>query len=125
MNLSQINQEKKKKIFGFFVFAVYLLFLGFLVYKNFFAGPPVIVLEIKNGQIVNQDSRIEIKKGSKVSFKITADTSEDFHIEGYHLFGNLDPNKTLWLTLKAESAGNFPILLNRSGTLVGHLVVSE
>jgi hypothetical protein len=121
--LKRLRKFFRKKLLLVILLFAYLIFVVFIVSKAI-TGPKIISIDVRQNEIVGRESTIIVGRGDKLLFKISSDVSEDFHIEGYHLFGKLNPKEDLKLTLDAETPGKFPIFLDKSKKLIGYLIVN-
>ncbi len=69
---------------------------------------PVQRVKIANAKPVGGIKKITVKKGDRVVLLVTsADTSDEVHLHGYDLHGDLAPGKPVKLSFKANIEGIF------------------
>ncbi|MFD9029943.1 hypothetical protein ACFVZW_02075 [Streptomyces sp. NPDC059567] len=68
-------------------------------------------------------SRIELKKGERVTLRVTSDRSDTLHVHGYDRELPLAPGKPTSLTLTADRTGLFEVETHESGLLLTQLAV--
>lgn len=85
-------------------------------------SPNVLVLE--NGKLVSGPEIVTVTEGDTVTFEITADADEEFHLHGYDKIVTLEAGVTQTLSFQADITGRFPYELEQAGSEIGVLEVS-
>lgn len=86
--------------------------------------PATQSIRISGGKPAGGIKKIAVKKGDRVVLKVTSsDTSDEVHVHGYNLHGNLAPGKPVKITFKAKIEGIFEIELEGSKTQIAELKV--
>ncbi len=125
------NKSMKLKIV-FFVVAVILLVIGFVVLKpkqapkNASQSAPATKtfnLVIKNHKVTSGPTVLMVNQGDDVVINITNDEDEELHLHGYDKATELQKDKPAALRFTANLTGNFPYELEHSGTELGSLQV--
>ncbi|MFD7325109.1 hypothetical protein ACFV9D_29130 [Streptomyces sp. NPDC059875] len=68
-------------------------------------------------------SRVEFKKGERLTLRVTSDRADTLHVHGYDRELPLAPGKPASLTLTADRTGLFEVETHGSGLLLTQLVV--
>ncbi|MFB7590585.1 hypothetical protein [Streptomyces sp. NPDC056169] len=77
-----------------------------------------------NGKTVQPPpSRIELKKGERLTLQVTGDRADTLHVHGYDRELPLSPGVPATLTLTADRTGLFEVETHESGLLLTQLVV--
>jgi hypothetical protein len=85
----------------------------------------IVEIEIADLKMVSPKSPIVIEKGKSVQLRIQTDENEEFHLEGYHAFTKLKPDRVMLLDFEALTEGRFSMYLDRSKTHIGIIEVVE
>lgn len=78
---------------------------------------------VEGRQLISTPSTLHVGEGEQVTLRITADSSDEFHLHGYDLMAKLSPEQEEILTFVAEKPGRFEFELERSHTELGALEV--
>ncbi len=84
-----------------------------------------INLQIKNKKLVEPVEQITIKQGKIVTFDVSIDEDEQFHLEGYHLFKTVHPRRENLIEFEALTPGIFHIYLDKSRTYLTSVQIIE
>ncbi|WP_318206978.1 hypothetical protein [Streptomyces sp. SJL17-1] len=68
-------------------------------------------------------SRVELKKGERLTLRVTSDRADTLHVHGYDRELPLSPGTPATLTLTADRTGLFEVETHESGLLLTQLVV--
>lgn len=80
-------------------------------------------LVVEGKKIVSGETTMRVAQGDRVTFTITADEKEEFHVHGYDASVDLEPGIPATLTLVANDTGRFLIELEESKAEIGALEV--
>ncbi len=75
----------------------------------------VVNVTYEGGEVVVENSTVEVDAGSVVEVRVTSDAVEHVHVHGYDLFGDLTPGNELVLSFTADIPGVFEVELEDSG----------
>ncbi|MFH8714550.1 cupredoxin domain-containing protein [Streptomyces zaomyceticus] len=82
-----------------------------------------VTLAISGKTVSPPPSRIELKKGERLTLRVTGDRADTLHVHGYDRELPLSPGTTATLTLVADRTGLFEVETHGSGLLLTQLVV--
>ncbi|MFB7517045.1 hypothetical protein [Streptomyces sp. NPDC056144] len=82
-----------------------------------------VTLSITGKTVQPPPSRIELKKGERLTLRITGDRADTVHVHGYDREVPLSPGTPATLTLTADRTGLFEVETHESGLLLTQLVV--
>ncbi|MFH9724968.1 hypothetical protein ACH4M4_18675 [Streptomyces sp. NPDC017254] len=82
-----------------------------------------VTLTISGRTVSPPPSRIELKKGERLTLRVTGDRADTLHVHGYDRELPLSPGTTATLTLVADRTGLFEVETHESGLLLTQLVV--
>lgn len=82
-----------------------------------------VTLTISGKTVSPPPSRIELKKGERLTLRVTGDRADTLHVHGYDRELPLSPGTTATLTLVADRTGLFEVETHGSGLLLTQLVV--
>ncbi|MEX0169340.1 hypothetical protein MRBLMG1_001906 [Streptomyces sp. LMG1-1-1.1] len=82
-----------------------------------------VTLTIKGTTVEPPPSRIELKKGERVTLRVTGDRADTVHVHGYDRELPLTPGAPTTLTLTADRTGLFEVETHESGLVLTQLVV--
>jgi heme/copper-type cytochrome/quinol oxidase subunit 2 len=80
-------------------------------------------LVVKAGRLATGPARLQVLQGDEVSISVISDRAEEFHLHGYNLKIDLQPNKQATLVFVADKTGRFEYELEKSKTELGALEV--
>ena len=80
-------------------------------------------LTVIAGKITSGPSVITVGQGDRVTIKVTADVSDEFHLHGYDIASDLVAGKQGGITFTANATGRFTFELEKSKTELGTLEV--
>lgn len=80
-------------------------------------------LQIKDKKLVVGTETITVKEGNLITLKITSDQDGELHLHGYDQSVNLQKDKTVELSFKANLTGHFGYELEESKTEIGAIEV--
>ena len=70
-----------------------------------------------------KETTLEFEEGDRVAFRVRHDGAEHVHVHGYDIFKDLEPNKTVTISFKADIVGIFEIELEDSAVLLARLKI--
>ncbi|WUS35523.1 cupredoxin domain-containing protein [Streptomyces sp. NBC_01255] len=82
-----------------------------------------VTLAITGKTVQPPPSRIELKKGERLTLRVTGDRADTLHVHGYDRELPLTPGVPATLTLTADRTGLFEVETHESGLLLTQLVV--
>ncbi|APE26134.1 hypothetical protein DEJ43_06565 [Streptomyces venezuelae ATCC 10712] len=82
-----------------------------------------VVLTISGRTVSPPPSRIELKKGERLTLRVTGDRADTLHVHGYDRELPLSPGTPATLTLTVDRTGLFEVETHESGLLLTQLVV--
>ncbi|MFI6422750.1 hypothetical protein ACIBG6_35815 [Streptomyces sp. NPDC050842] len=82
-----------------------------------------VALTITGKTVQPPPSRIELKKGERLTLRVTGDRADTLHVHGYDRELPLSPGVPATLTLTADRTGLFEVETHESGLLLTQLVV--
>ncbi|MFC9385431.1 hypothetical protein [Streptomyces venezuelae] len=82
-----------------------------------------VVLTISGRTVSPPPSRIELKKGERLTLRVTGDRADTLHVHGYDRELPLSPGTPVTLTLTVDRTGLFEVETHESGLLLTQLVV--
>ncbi|MCX4979940.1 hypothetical protein [Streptomyces sp. NBC_00572] len=82
-----------------------------------------VTLTITGKTVSPPPSRIELKKGERLTLRVTGDRADTLHVHGYDRELPLSPGTPATLTLTADRTGLFEVETHESGLLLTQLVV--
>ncbi|MFD3660547.1 hypothetical protein ACFWVF_08075 [Streptomyces sp. NPDC058659] len=82
-----------------------------------------VTLTITGKTVQPPPSRIELKKGERLTLRVTGDRADTLHVHGYDRELPLSPGVPASLTLTADRTGLFEVETHESGLLLTQLVV--
>ncbi|MFE2559433.1 hypothetical protein ACFXGT_26050 [Streptomyces sp. NPDC059352] len=82
-----------------------------------------VTLTISGKTVQPPPSRIELKKGERLTLRVTGDRADTLHVHGYDRELPLSPGIPATLTLTADRTGLFEVETHESGLLLTQLVV--
>ncbi|MFE0651721.1 hypothetical protein ACFVZH_24345 [Streptomyces sp. NPDC059534] len=82
-----------------------------------------VTLTITGTTVSPPPSRIELKKGERLTLRVTSDRADTLHVHGYDRELPLSPGTPATLTLTADRTGLFEVETHESGLVLTQLVV--
>ncbi|MFJ5831302.1 hypothetical protein [Streptomyces sp. NPDC093089] len=82
-----------------------------------------VTLTIKGTTVEPPPSRVELKKGERLTLRVTGDRADTVHVHGYDRELPLRPGTPATLTLTADRTGLFEVETHESGLVLTQLVV--
>ncbi|WP_426363110.1 hypothetical protein [Streptomyces sp. E-08] len=82
-----------------------------------------VTLTITGTTVQPPPSRIELKKGERLTLRVTSDRADTLHVHGYDRELPLSPGAPATLTLTADRTGLFEVETHESGLVLTQLVV--
>ncbi|MFD7977887.1 hypothetical protein [Streptomyces sp. NPDC059071] len=82
-----------------------------------------LTLTITGNSVQPPPSRVELKKGERLTLQVTADRADTLHVHGYDRELPLTAGRTATLTLTADRTGLFEVETHESGLVLTQLVV--
>jgi len=76
-----------------------------------------------DGEIVIEDRRFEVERGSSVLIRFESDQTEHIHLHGYDILVDLVPGQPAELAFVADSPGSFEVELEDSRRFLFELLV--
>lgn len=86
-------------------------------------APKLFEFLIKGKKLAKPEQTIKVTEGEDVLFKITSDEVEEFHLHGYDISKDLEPNQSVEIQFKADKTGRFEFELEKSKITLGALEV--
>lgn len=86
------------------------------------AEPIVVELAVKGGK-VSGNTEPEIPVGKNVVVRVTADVSDEVHIHGYDVMGEVSPGSPAELGFTADAPGRFEVELEGAGLQLAEITV--
>jgi FtsP/CotA-like multicopper oxidase with cupredoxin domain len=87
-------------------------------------APKVLTIEVKDGKPVGGVQKIKVKNGDTVEFRVESqDTTDEIHIHGYDLKGEIAPGQGASFSFEAKIEGIFEIELEDAGQQIASLEV--
>ena len=83
----------------------------------------VFDIVVQRGKRVKGPAVLKVSQGDEVTLHITADTADEFHLHGYNLIVQLQPNSTATMHIVAKLTGRFTYELHKSDLELGALEV--
>ncbi|MFG3349759.1 hypothetical protein ACGF1Z_32445 [Streptomyces sp. NPDC048018] len=90
------------------------------------AAPPggrTLTIAISGNSVQPPPSRVELKKGERLTLQVTSDRADTLHVHGYDRETELPPGRQATLTLTADRTGLFEVETHESGLVLTQLVV--
>jgi plastocyanin len=87
------------------------------------AKPNAFDIVVRGGRRISEPAILKVHQGDDVTFRITTDSADEFHLHGYNLHAQLAPERTATLRFTAKLTGRFGYELHRSGLEIGALEV--
>ncbi|MGW8764563.1 hypothetical protein ACWGN5_18865 [Streptomyces sp. NPDC055815] len=82
-----------------------------------------VTLTIAGTTVQPPPSRIELKKGERLTLRVPSDRADTLHVHGYDRELPLSPGRPATLTLTADRTGLFEVETHESGLVLTQLVV--
>ncbi|WP_426405288.1 hypothetical protein ACN9M0_07050 [Streptomyces sp. R-07] len=82
-----------------------------------------VTLTVTGTTVQPPPSRIELKKGERLTLRVTSDRADTLHVHGYDRELPLSPGTPATLTLIADRTGLFEVETHESGLVLTQLVV--
>ncbi|MFJ9433078.1 hypothetical protein ACIRQY_25955 [Streptomyces sp. NPDC101490] len=82
-----------------------------------------VTLTVTGKTVSPPPSRIELKKGDRLTLRVTADRADTVHVHGYDRELTLAPGTPATLTLTVDRTGLFEVETHESGLVLTQLVV--
>ncbi|MFF3761478.1 hypothetical protein [Streptomyces sp. NPDC002185] len=82
-----------------------------------------VTLTLTGTTVEPPPSRIELKKGERLTLRVTSDRADTLHVHGYDRELPLSPGVPATLTLTADRTGLFEVETHESGLVLTQLVV--
>ncbi|MFE4593423.1 hypothetical protein [Streptomyces laurentii] len=89
-------------------------------------SPPsgrTVTITVTGTSVQPPPSRVEVKKGERVTLRVTSDRADTLHVHGYDRELRLSPGTTATLTLTADRTGLFEVETHTSALVLTQLVV--
>ena len=83
-----------------------------------------VVVRVRGGKPVDGIVRAQARKGDPVVVIVGSDVSDEVHIHGYDLKGDVAPGKPVRIRFDANLTGRFEIELENTGVQLADLTVS-
>ncbi|MEU2658064.1 hypothetical protein ABZ615_22380 [Streptomyces sp. NPDC007325] len=80
-------------------------------------------IRVSGSTVTPAPSRVEVKKGERVTLRVTSDRADTLHVHGYDREATLAPGTPGTLTLTADRTGLFEVETHESGLVLTQLVV--
>jgi hypothetical protein len=82
-----------------------------------------IDVTVRNGNVLGP-AEFEVSQGQQVRIVVDADVSDEVHVHGYDLHGDVAPGSPAEITFTADAPGVFEVELESEGKLLFELKVS-
>jgi hypothetical protein len=86
--------------------------------------PLIATIVYRNGRVIGGLRNISTSKGKRVTVVVNADVSDEVHVHGYDLKGDVAPGAPARITLRANLVGRFVIELESRGFEIANLEVT-
>jgi FtsP/CotA-like multicopper oxidase with cupredoxin domain len=86
--------------------------------------PPVQVIQVEGGAPKGGVQTVEVDKGDRVQFRVTADAPEEVHLHGYDIAELVGPDHPAEFDFKASIDGIYEIELEESAVPIAKLRVN-
>jgi hypothetical protein len=83
-----------------------------------------VAIAVSGGDTTIDDDRVEVPLGATVEITVAADVTDDVHVHGYDVFGDVTPASPAVITFTADIPGLFEVELEDAGLLLVELQVS-
>ncbi|MFF5504473.1 hypothetical protein [Streptomyces roseolus] len=80
-------------------------------------------IRVTGSTVAPAPSRLELRKGERVTLRVTSDRADTVHVHGYDREAALTPGTSAILTLTADRIGLFEVETHESGLVLTQLVV--
>ncbi|GHG19498.1 hypothetical protein GCM10017667_63000 [Streptomyces filamentosus] len=80
-------------------------------------------IRVTGSTVTPAPSRVELRKGERITLRVTADRADTVHVHGYDREAALAPGTPATLTLTADRTGLFEVETHESGLVLTQLVV--
>ncbi|MGW3397150.1 hypothetical protein [Streptomyces hydrogenans] len=80
-------------------------------------------IRVTGSTVTPTPSRVELKKGERITLRVTSDRPDTVHVHGYDREATLTPGTPAALTLTADRTGLFEVETHESGLVLTQLVV--
>jgi cytoskeletal protein RodZ len=87
-------------------------------------GPQRVNVRFQNGEVVGGLVEAEIEQGTRVTFVVRADVTDEVHLHGYDLFTNVAPGQVGRILFTADKPGVFEAELEDLGVPIAELTVN-
>jgi hypothetical protein len=85
--------------------------------------PLVATIVYRNGRVVGGLRNISTTKGKRVTIVVNGDVSDEVHVHGYNVKGDVAPGAPARITFRANLVGQFAIELESRGFQIANLEV--
>ncbi|MFB7345208.1 hypothetical protein ACFCZ6_34700 [Streptomyces hydrogenans] len=80
-------------------------------------------IRVTGSTVTPAPARVELKKGERITLRVTSDRPDTVHVHGYDREATLTPGTPAALTLTADRTGLFEVETHESGLVLTQLVV--
>ncbi|GHJ95390.1 hypothetical protein SNE510_49090 [Streptomyces sp. NE5-10] len=80
-------------------------------------------IRVTGSTVTPAPSRVELRKGERITLRVTSDRPDTVHVHGYDREATLAPGTPAALTLTADRTGLFEVETHESGLVLTQLVV--
>ena len=88
------------------------------------SGPAVVELTVEGGKVTG-DTEAQVTVGTKVVVAVTADVSDEVHVHGYDVVGDVSPGKPAEVKFTADAPGRFEVELEGAGLALAEITVTK
>lgn len=88
------------------------------------SGPAVVELTVSGGKVTG-DTETQVTAGTKVVVSVTADVTDEVHIHGYDVTGDVSPGKPAEVKFTADAPGRFEVELEGAGLPLAEITVTK
>lgn len=80
-------------------------------------------IEVTGGQLESGPTVIQVEQGESITLQVVSDRADEFHLHGYDLRLDLEPNTPATLHIEADRSGRFGYELHSAHREIGVLEV--
>lgn len=86
--------------------------------------PAPVQITVKDGRPVGGITKIGVRQGDRLRFRVTADAPEEAHLHGYDIAKPVGPDQPARFSVPASITGVFEVELENSGVPVAKVTVN-
>jgi len=88
------------------------------------SGPAVVELTVAGGKVTG-DTETSVTVGTKVVVTVSADVTDEVHVHGYDVTGEVSPGKPAEIKFTADAPGRFEVELEGAGLPLAEITVTK